>query len=304
MKTYLQLAGEMMAKKGVKKLKKPLAPKYPASVEREYARAITKYTEVIHKAIVERLIPALPSLVASANFNRPNSVKSDGVDDFKAVLDGVDFMIEEEYTPEEIAQLAKKFGQDTAEFNRRVIKTNIKRVVGIDVLLNDSFLADQLAMFVAFNTDLITSLKDDTIKKVSTIVYQGFQNGTRAEDMSEEILKFVNPEVGNTSARARLIARDQVNKLNGQLTQLRQADLGIERYRWRTMGDDRVRKTHEVKDGNIYSWDDPPADTGHPGEDIQCRCYAEPVLEDLVPGLEPPEEYDNPKWVKGEDSPE
>lgn len=305
METYLQMAGKQLAKRKPKKLKKGIAPRYPASVEREYARALSKYVQVMSSAIQARLIPTLPSLVAQINFNRPAAVRADAVtDDVNAIFEGIDVMIEENYTPEEIAQLAKKFGVETSDFNRRIIKTNIKRVIGVDVMMGDAFLANELAMFVAFNTNLITSLKDDTMKKISSMVYTGFQNGSRAEDISTEIMKFIDPNVGNVRARANLIARDQVNKLNGQLTQLRQSDLGIERYRWRTMGDDRVRKSHEDHDGDIFSWDDPPSDTGHPGEDYQCRCYAEPVLEDLVPGLEPPESYNNPEWVKGEDGPE
>lgn len=46
-------------------------------------------------------------------------------------------------------------------------------------------------------------------------------------------------------------------------------------YIWRTSGDDKVRSTHAVNNGRIFSWNDPPP-TGHPGEDYNCRCTAEP----------------------------
>lgn len=48
------------------------------------------------------------------------------------------------------------------------------------------------------------------------------------------------------------------------------------RYIWRTEGDNRVRDSHEANDGEEFSTDDAP-DTGAPGEDFNCRCWAEPV---------------------------
>ncbi len=44
-------------------------------------------------------------------------------------------------------------------------------------------------------------------------------------------------------------------------------------YRWRTVGDDRVRGSHAALDGDLRSWGDSP----DPGEEINCRCWAEPV---------------------------
>ena len=45
-----------------------------------------------------------------------------------------------------------------------------------------------------------------------------------------------------------------------------------------TSEDERVRPTHQNNNGETYSWDNPPFETGNPGDDIQCRCTAEPVV--------------------------
>lgn len=47
-------------------------------------------------------------------------------------------------------------------------------------------------------------------------------------------------------------------------------------YIWRTQDDDKVRPSHAANDDRIFSWEKPPA-TGHPGEDYNCRCWAEPI---------------------------
>ncbi|MFZ4125704.1 MAG: phage minor head protein [Rickettsiales bacterium] len=47
-------------------------------------------------------------------------------------------------------------------------------------------------------------------------------------------------------------------------------------YIWRTEGDEKVRASHAINNGLIFSRENPPS-TGHPGEDYNCRCWAEPV---------------------------
>ena len=76
----------------------------------------------------------------------------------------------------------------------------------------------------------------------------------------------------------RRIARDQTNKLIGKLTQEKQTYIGIEMYEWYTAMDERVREMHAQNHGLKFRWDKPPA-TGHPGEEIQCRCVALAVID-------------------------
>ena len=46
-------------------------------------------------------------------------------------------------------------------------------------------------------------------------------------------------------------------------------------YIWRTQDDNKVRSNHAKFNGRVFSWDNAPP-TGHPGEDYNCRCWAEP----------------------------
>ena len=45
-------------------------------------------------------------------------------------------------------------------------------------------------------------------------------------------------------------------------------------YRWHTVGDEKVRGAHASRNNKKFTWDQPP-DGGHPGEDYNCRCWAE-----------------------------
>jgi hypothetical protein len=57
----------------------------------------------------------------------------------------------------------------------------------------------------------------------------------------------------------------------------RKQDRPTARYVWRTRRDDKVRMSHRANDGRIFSWSAPPP-TGHPGQDYNCRCTAEPYV--------------------------
>lgn len=50
-------------------------------------------------------------------------------------------------------------------------------------------------------------------------------------------------------------------------------------YVWRTFGDDRVRSSHAARDGQVFSWTNPP-EHGHPGSEPNCRCWPEPYYGD------------------------
>lgn len=72
-------------------------------------------------------------------------------------------------------------------------------------------------------------------------------------------------------------------------------------YIWRTQDDGKVRSSHAHNDDQLFAWNSPP-ETGHPGEDYNCRCWAEPVgdyhyaRQHLISPV-----YDNPdKWTNAD----
>ncbi|NOD90393.1 minor capsid protein [Ruegeria sp. HKCCD4315] len=56
-------------------------------------------------------------------------------------------------------------------------------------------------------------------------------------------------------------------------------------YIWRTRRDGKVRSAHAEREGQIFSWDNPP-EGGHPGEDYGCRCTAEPYFAEVSEFME------------------
>jgi SPP1 gp7 family putative phage head morphogenesis protein len=136
--------------------------------------------------------------------------------------------------------------------------------------------------WVSRNTDLIRAT--EPIKRaVRKVIDQPLDQGLRVEDIRKQLIE----RMGIEKRRAQRIARDQTLKLAGQLQQARQEQAGIRRYVWTTSADERVRPDHAELDGRVFAWAEPPVvdkrtqRRGHPGSDFQCRCTADPVLDDL-----------------------
>jgi len=143
-----------------------------------------------------------------------------------------------------------------------------------------TFSAAKSVSWAKSNARLIRSIAAGHLDRVADVVAEGVRVGSRAEVVAGRLREGVQI----SARKAKSIARDQIATLQGQVVAARQTRLGIAKYRWRTVGDSRVRTAHRAREGQIFSWDKPPSD-GHPGQPINCRCYAEPVLDDILRDL-------------------
>lgn len=165
--------------------------------------------------------------------------------------------------------------------NHAEVSINLKNQTGIDLsayLRNSPNIAERVNTLTAGNVQLIKSIRSQYLDKVQNAVMQAMVKGTLNKDLSAQIKDLSK----TTEKRAMFIARDQSSKLNAALTQARHEDVGIKKYMWSTSLDERVRDSHADKEGQIFEYTNPPADTGHPGHDFNCRCVAIPVLDDVV----------------------
>jgi SPP1 gp7 family putative phage head morphogenesis protein len=175
-------------------------------------------------------------------------------------------------------QIAESVATRTSIFNRAEITRQITGVLGMPVVAEAPNRDDLIDGFIRQNVSAIKSIPEQYLGEVERIINDGFRSGRRAEALAPAIAE----RGGITQRRARFIARDQIGSLNGQLTRARHKALGVEEYIWRTSLDERVRHSHAQLEGTRQSYDDPPrvgARNVHPGEDYNCRCTAEPVIE-------------------------
>ncbi len=164
----------------------------------------------------------------------------------------------------------------------------IKKALGVDfaMITDNPEVGQALNTATMQNAQLITNMSTEHWTRVTQIVTDNY-----AGRLDGSLLSNLIDATGITKRRAKLIARDQTAKFASDLNRIRQQNVGIESYIWRTSKDARVvgtpgglypkgsraHENHYAREGKEFRWDDPPSD-GNPGIPINCRCTAQPVI--------------------------
>lgn len=257
-------------------------PVFPAGIEREYARISRQYMRLLKEAIEEEL-PALKEQI----MRERGTYRGDGINDVMSLMTKVIDRIQKKFMAKEEGYGLRRKLEALANMTRKLTirewKKAVDRTLGINILEDyymGAFYRSAIDWWVDENVSLIKTIPSDTLDEMRRIVKDGFVNGKSATGIMKEIQDKYNVEKNH----ARLLAKDQIGKLNAKVTQAQQRDAGIEEYIWCDCGDSRVRDSHRALNGKRFRWDNPPVvdiKNGrrcHPGEDYQCRCRAKPVF--------------------------
>lgn len=247
--------------------KKPRTWLFPLGDERDYVAELRRVAAAVEEAVRVEVFPALAVERYDGIEDLPESA---GVYEvarraFQRALRRVDLT----------GALGRvtSFAQRVAGFNKKQFHAVVKSAYEVDVFINEPWLLDALRIWESQNVGLITSIPEQALTRMHGKFVAAVQRGALWRDVQKELVA----EFGVTRDRAELIARDQIGKLNAQLTEQRQKAIGVKDYRWRGVLDGRERPEHVAREGKAFSWAQPPED-GHPGVPIQCRCRAEPIL--------------------------
>lgn len=198
-----------------------------------------------------------------------------------------------------LANPFKSLRDKLISFANSVTKKNVKVSIPIlDGLSYGGSFSTAKDIFLENNLRLIGSIPAQDLNAVADVFKEAANAGRSVSDIAQQLEhKFKVSRV-----RAQLIANDQTLKLNAAINKERQIRAGITKYVWTTARDEKVRGNplgkyplprlgvgpdHWRLDGTVQLWIAPPiVDTrtlrrAHPGEDIQCRCLAYPILEEI-----------------------
>ena len=162
-------------------------------------------------------------------------------------------------------------------YHRERLKTTFQKALGINItsLLRERTVQTFMEDARLRNIALIKTIPRRLHVKLAERMADQFADFPFDQKYLKDMLRL---EFKSSGYNLRRITRDQTNKTIGKLTELRQRELGVQEYQWLTSQDERVRTSHVANSGRMFSWADPPPETGHPGEDIQCRCVAIPIV--------------------------
>lgn len=176
-------------------------------------------------------------------------------------------------------KVSKLFVGDVTKLNKERLQKSFNKTFGFSVpaLIRDEGIGDVVDAAITENVKLIKTIPRQYLAGVKQLISLGMTEGKSAVDirrsLSNDTLIY-----GISQRRARLIARDQVGKINGNLTEIRAKEVGSPGYIWIGREDDLERPTHVANNNKYFTWSKPPAKTGHPGADYQCRCYPKLII--------------------------
>ena len=249
-----------------RRLIKPPKPVQPRSIERWYVKQLHHMQALLQAQVNEKLLPKLAHYRAQAPNHFAGVRNDDLLEDVYGATEQIRVFYEATVTDRMLSDIIRHAAGQTNVLNRSNLLNQLRRVIGVDIFLGDENLENITSTFITHNVQLIRSVETRYFNDLNQTLYNGFSEGLRWEEIAETI----QDRYGVSEWNAERVARDQINKLNGQLTEERQTELGVTQYVWRTSLDDRVRATHEAHEGQTFEWEDAPASTGHPGEDILC----------------------------------
>jgi len=141
-------------------------------------------------------------------------------------------------------------------------------------------LYDKVLASTAENVALIKSIPAKYHERIQGIVMRSIQSGGQgSSQIFDEISKL-------GGSRANLIAVDQTRKITSAMNEERMKSAGVRQFEWiHSGGGAEPRELHAEYDGQVFDIDNPPiidertGQRGMPGELINCRCRARPVID-------------------------
>jgi SPP1 gp7 family putative phage head morphogenesis protein len=128
-------------------------------------------------------------------------------------------------------------------------------------------------------TAKITSVRDDAVEGMRRDIVAALEKGTDPAELAARWARQGIPlKWGTLEGRVKVIAQHQIASLHAHVGATRAQALGITSFVWRSQGDSRVRPHHRDLDGTRHAYAEPPSE-GLPGQPVNCRCWAESIVD-------------------------
>ncbi len=274
-----------------------------ASAERKYRNELLRIVNEINSLIRQKIVPILK------RDGKPIDVVADSVEvndgpvaeitEAFAVIQGLLSLDDRENKGVGSAFVGSVAATTNAKTSAMLERAGFALPTNRDIIARQG-LTEALDALTAENASLVTKMSQEYIDRIQRAVLDNYLTGKYVGNGG--VLKELGRISGITKKRAKLIARDQSNKIHGTVTRLQAQATGSAGYEWNNVRDERVRGNpsgkypnskynHWDRDGEYFLWKpmknppispngkpfrQPPKD-GMPGEPINCRCFASPV---------------------------
>ena len=179
---------------------------------------------------------------------------------------------------------AKTMVNEANNASNTAVRMSLREIVPHVTLDPAFFSGDMKEVFSAAvneNVTLIRSISSRYMTQVQSAVMRSITTGNGLQTL----IPFLQQQEGIAKKRATFIAEDQTRKCYASLNMLRMQKAGVNQYEWlHSAGGQHPRKLHVRMSGNVYDITRPPViddrtgERGHPGQLVNCRCRAVPLI--------------------------
>jgi len=276
---------------------------YPLATEKSYAVKISDY--------MQGFIDNINTAVVAFN-NKHFDDDSSDVDALWVQMENefVRYFGTSVYASVNLGAILKKIAERVLGSDSLYMQKQLEIISGVSFSVDTPWWDNLVSLWEQENYRLIKSMGNEYITKVNQIILNGISNGYSLSELSDQI-KSVG--AGLTEAHSRLIARDQIGKLNSLILKNQSTYIGINTYYWQTARDERVRgnptgkyskavPSHWIMEGLLCSWENSDVysdDLGKTwkqktdkmehlqvGMAIQCRCEGAPSWNQYVQNID------------------
>lgn len=281
------------------KKKKQKRWKYPVQAEMQYRQYLLRKMEK-WRNIINKSEDSIKKIIES--YKKENLDSEERVDSWATKLDDLIKYYENQFNDSfnDLDKQLKRTSNQISNYNKAQFVALLLAYGGLKYRSREPWLQGYKDSFIIQNKQLIDSLIEDTLKQINLITDSGIKNNLTSHKILQQLnqkSKFIPLMIGGLTAtvsvikkasnRSILIAEDQSSSFSSQLQSKRCTSYGIMGYRWDTALDEKVRASHREREGKYFLFDytlgikiprgyesTPP--TANPGEEWNCRCFANP----------------------------
>ena len=252
------------------------------------------FNEVVRTMLWRRLVNQTRDLEARFNSTvrgHMHSIEQEVLENVNGTKGWLATQKQDETTPIQlllfdIDKAKRSLQSATVPIHREALKRGGESVL-LDIGAGIDFeLADPIARAkIAELTGKITRI-DDTIEHALRV---SLQEGIVAGESPQQLAARVRSVMDASQSRSMTIARTETGFAYSTGRNVGMQQAGVEKHEWLSARDARVRDDHAKSDGDVVPIGQPFPDTGlqypndpngPPGQIINCRCVAVPVLEE------------------------
>lgn len=256
--------------------------------EREYAVQLRSLIRLMASELYREITPELKRLKPEYTADARVSMDS-WVSDILAAIRKVSSRFTSNLFEAQAQRIAERTISRAEANNAQEFQASINKAVGVNMaaIVKPRAISDYLQASVAENVNLIKSIPAKYFQQIESLVLEGMKSGLAPTALAKQI----QAETGATYDRAKFIARDQMAKINSDLTRKRQMDAGIEFYKSLDADDVRVsgNPNGRYPNAKISCWGIARKDIGYgPGIYLVSEGASWAGVDNLHPGKHHP----------------